>query len=152
MNGQRVAVWALAAAFIVLGGVGALATPTSVAEFGDAHRGTTNWTAAQYASGGSTLLTAEAGGPYSVNESNTVTLDGTNSSTSTGTIQDYNWTIIDGPGRLQPPTSGKNVDTVTYEAPNNVASDTNVTVELTVTDNKGNTDSDTATITVNDTA
>lgn len=91
---------------------------------------------------------ADAGGTYAVDEGKSVQLDGTNSSKSQGTIKSYSWQIVSGNGTLT------SLDTAqpTYHAPADVQSDFDVTVELTVTDNKGNTDSDTGTITVRDTS
>lgn len=90
--------------------------------------------------------TADAGGSYTVSDGQTVTLDGSGSSTSQGTIKEYAWQITSGSGTLVDAATV----TPTYEAPDNVTQDTNVTVELTITDNKGNSDTDTATITVTD--
>lgn len=95
-------------------------------------------------SGNTDAPTADAGGPYSVDEGNDVELDGTGSS---GNIQSYSWNIVDGPGSL----TDADTSTPTYHAPS-VDEDTTVEVELTVTNNKGISDSDTATITVNDVA
>jgi len=91
---------------------------------------------------GSTGPNADAGGPYSVDETNSTELDGTGSS---GTSLSYSWTITDGGGSLDDASTA----TPVYNAPS-VDSDTVVTVELTVTDNQGTTDTDTASITVND--
>lgn len=95
-------------------------------------------------SGNTDAPTADAGGPYSVDEGDDVQLDGTGSS---GNIQSYSWTIVDGPGSL----TDADTSTPTYHAPD-VDEDTTVEVELTVTNNKGISDSDTATITVDDVA
>lgn len=86
---------------------------------------------------------ADANGPYSLSEGENMLLDGTGSSDSDGTIEDYNWEIIDGPGSLV------NSDTAepTYVAPDNAGQ--NVQVEVTVTDDEGASDSDTAMITIN---
>lgn len=86
--------------------------------------------------------TAEAGGPYSVDETNSRELDGTGSS---GSNLSYSWTITDGGGSLDDATTA----TPVYNAPS-VQSDTTVTVELTVTDSQGASDTDTASITVSD--
>ncbi len=99
-------------------------------------------------SGGGGGPTAEAGGPYTVDEGSSVTLDGSGSAAGTGNIQDYSWKILSGgPGTL----TDANSEQATYNAPGNVNSDTDVTVELTVTNNKGDTDTDTTTVTVSDT-
>jgi len=156
MMQPRNAVRTVLVAAVLVGLVGTFAASASVAQFSDAHDGTGQVSAAQYGSGGGgggggTGLTAEAGDPYSVDEGNSVTLDGTGSSIQNGNIRNYSWRVVSGDGDIQQPTSGKKADMVTYDAPNNVDGDTTVTVELTVTDNKGNTDTDTTTITVNDT-
>ncbi|MEA1904357.1 MAG: PKD domain-containing protein [Candidatus Hadarchaeota archaeon] len=90
--------------------------------------------------------TADAGGPYSVQENGTIELDGTGSSDPDGTIVTYSWTITDDP-------TGEafliNSDTATpiFHAPS-VKSDMDVTVGLTVEDDDDATDTDTATVTV----
>lgn len=86
--------------------------------------------------------TADAGGPYTVDEANNTELDGTGSIKNQGSLG-YSWQIISGNGSL------RENDTATpiYEAPSNVQSDITVTAELTVTDNSGS-DTDTANITV----
>lgn len=90
--------------------------------------------------------TADAGGPYSVDEGGTVELDGTGSSDLNGAIVSYSWTITDDPtGGASLTNSG--TATPTFHAPS-VESDTSVTVSLTVTDDDGATDSDTATVTI----
>jgi len=89
---------------------------------------------------------ADAGGPYSVDEGNSTTLDGSGSSFASGGQQSYNWTIISGPGAL----TDSDTETPTYNAPSNVDSDTTVDVQLTVSDSQGS-DTDTTTITVGDT-
>lgn len=156
MMQARNAVRAVLVSAVLVGLVGTFAAPASVAQFSDAHDGTGQVSAAQYGSGGGGgggAVTADAGGPYSVDEGNgnSVTLDASGSSTSKGNLNGgqagYQWTILSGPGSLQQPT---NQETVTYTPPNDVNGDTTVTVEVTVTNNKGTTDSDTATITVND--
>lgn len=90
--------------------------------------------------------TADAAGPYSVDEGETVELDGTGSSDPDGTITSYSWTITEDPtgeaSLTEPDTA-----TPTFHAPS-VDENTDVTVELTVTDDDGATDSDTATVTV----
>lgn len=93
-----------------------------------------------------TDTTAEAGGPYAVDEGNSIQLDGSGSTTTNGNIDSYSWQITSGPGSL----SGSTTVTPTYNAPGDIGSDTTVTVELTVTTNKGGTDTDTASINVRD--
>ncbi|NKQ40765.1 MAG: PKD domain-containing protein [Sulfurovum sp.] len=84
---------------------------------------------------------AEAGANQSVLAGDTVTLDGSASTDSDGTITKYLWTI---------PSSGtKEGITVTQTLPASIAPG-DYTVALTVTDNDGNTDNDTMTITVID--
>ncbi len=90
--------------------------------------------------------TADADGPYSVQEDENIELDGTGSSDSDGTIVAYSWTIIDDPTGEASLTDSDTATPVFY-APS-VESDTEVTVELTVEDDDGATDTDTATVTV----
>lgn len=90
--------------------------------------------------------TADAGGPYSVDEGETVELDGTGSSDPDGDALTYSWTITDDPTGEASLTDA-DTSTPTFHAPS-VDSDTDVTVELTVDDGHGHTDSDTATVTV----
>jgi hypothetical protein len=130
---------------IVLGLLGLVGPAASSAEFTDSQVATGSATAVDDFGGGGPR--ANAGGPYTVDEGETVILDGSDSSTSQGNIRDYSWQILDGPGSL----SGAGTVDPTYNAPSNVDSDTAVSIELTVTDNKGNSDTDTATITVSDT-
>lgn len=87
---------------------------------------------------------ADAGGPYTVNESSSVELDGTNSS---GNIKSYSWEITNGSGSLSDATTA----TPVYNAPTDILGNTTVTVELTVENNNGDTDNATAEITVVDT-
>ena len=84
--------------------------------------------------------TADAGGPYSVDEDGSVALDASGSSDPDGSISSTSWSVISGPGSV----SGG-----TYDAPASVSSDTTATVEVTVTDNEGAPATDTATVTVN---
>lgn len=90
--------------------------------------------------------TADAGGSYTTYEGENIQLDGTGSTTRTGTIQDYTWELVDGDGSLEYAGSTE----PTYVAPNNLAENMSVTVELAVTNNKGNTDTDIVTITVHE--
>jgi len=98
-------------------------------------------------SGTDQLPTADAGGPYTVDEDNTVALDGS-SSTDDGSIQSYSWTITSGPGSLASPNS----KTTDYDAPADVSGDQTVLLELTVTDDSGQTDTATTSLTVRDTS
>jgi PKD repeat protein len=81
-------------------------------------------------------LTADAGGPYSVGEGQVLTLDGSGS--SGGTITDYAWDFGDG-------TAGSGITTThTYnDGP------AQFSVKLVVTDDQGQTASDTTQVTVN---
>lgn len=138
---------ALLVAILLVGTAGLIGPASTVATFTDTETGTGNVTAAvNFGGGGGTGLTADAGGSYAVDEGNSITLDGSGSTIQRGNIRTYEWQILSGPGTLTPTTGAQ----VTYNAPANVASDTDVTVELTVTDNKGNTDTDRATVTVRD--
>ncbi|WP_248516873.1 PKD domain-containing protein [Salinarchaeum laminariae] len=84
---------------------------------------------------------ADAGGPYDVQEDGSVTLDSSGSSDPDGSIDGASWTIASGPGYI----SGG-----TYHAPDSMTSDATVTVDLTVTDDDGTPDSDTTTIDVSE--
>ncbi len=84
---------------------------------------------------------ANAGGPYQVDEGSAVLLDGTGSSDADGTVVSYDWspgTDLDDPALAQPTFNG--VD------------DAAIDMTLTVTDDAGDPDSDTTTITVNNVA
>lgn len=100
---------------------------------------TTRETTAEAGNSGNGTV-ADAGGPYSVKEANSIELDGAQ---STGNNLSYSWSIIDGDGSLDDELTS----TPIYTAPS-VQNDTSVTVELTVTDNQGQTDTDTVTISV----
>ncbi|WP_267640419.1 Ig-like domain-containing protein [Haloarchaeobius amylolyticus] len=99
--------------------------------------------------GGNNAPTAAAGGPYSVDEGSTVTLNGSGSSDSDGTIATYDWEVISGSGSIT--DADNTTPNATYNAPANVGADTDMTVQLTVTDDQGATSTDTATVTVRDT-
>jgi len=90
--------------------------------------------------------TADAGGPYAVDEGGSTTLDGTGS-TDDGTVQDYSWTKTSGPGTLTSPNSAQ----PGYNAPDDVSGDQTVLFELTVTDDAGQTDTASTSLTVRDT-
>jgi hypothetical protein len=90
--------------------------------------------------------TANAGPDQSVNELTLVTLDGTGSTDPDGTIASYAWTQSGGPAvTLSDPSAAM----PTFTAPD-VAAPTDLTFDLTVTDNNGATSApDSVTITVN---
>lgn len=137
-------------AVVVVGVAGLVGPAGTVATFSDAHNGIGNVTAAENFQGGGPPTggpTADAGGPYTVDEGDSVVLDGSGSTKKRGTIKQYDWQIVSGNGSLSSPSGSQ----VTYYAPSNAQADYDVTVELTVTDQKGNTDTDTATITVQNT-
>lgn len=131
----------LLVAVIVVGLAAFVGAGSTIATFSDAHNGKGNLTAAN--DFGNSGPVADAGGPYSVDEGNSITLDGTGSTASQGNL-DYSWEIISGNGSLSAATTA----TPTYDAPSNVNSDITVTVELTVTDGSSSSDTDTADITV----
>lgn len=88
-------------------------------------------------------------GPYSVPEGESIQLDGSGSSDSDGSITSYSWSITDDPtgqASLSNPSSAR----PTFNAPDSVSGDTDVTVELTVTDDDGATSRRTTTVTVTD--
>jgi hypothetical protein len=87
--------------------------------------------------------TANAGKNKEVNEGSTVTLDGSGSSDSDGTIASYAWTQTAGPAVL---LNDPNAQKPTFTAPQ-VILDTTLTFELVVTDN-GGTPSEPATVQV----
>ncbi|KXB07904.1 hypothetical protein AKJ58_01510 [candidate division MSBL1 archaeon SCGC-AAA385D11] len=90
--------------------------------------------------------TADANGPYSVNEEETVALDGTGSSDPDGDTLTHSWSIADDPTG-EASLTDTDTSTPVFRAPS-IESDTNVIVELTVGDGHGHTDSDTATVTI----
>jgi len=133
------------AAVIVLGLAAFLGAGSTTATFSDAHDGQGSLTATDKFFGS---LTADAGGSYTVQEgSGWLTLDASKSSSAQGTIQRYDWTLLSGPGGgwyypSQPYAY--------YDVPTDVQGPTQAVVELTVTNNKGETATDTATITIQD--
>lgn len=101
-----------------------------------------------------TAPTADAGGPYTGNEGAQISLDGTGSSDSDGTIASYSWTVTPATSGSDQPDSGASCSFVsgfgsTTAQPKVVCTDDgSYDVSLTVTDDDGATDTDTATLTV----
>ena len=95
------------------------------------------------------MPTADAGGDQSVTEGDTVTLDGSASSDSDGTIVSYAWELVSPDVGLTITNSDK--AQASFTAPP-VDSNTDYILRLTVTDNDGASDSNKATITVLDSA
>ena len=94
--------------------------------------------------------TSNAGEDQSVAEGTTgVTLDGSGSSDSDGTIEKYAWTLTTSNDDVT--LSGEDTATASFTAPD-VDADTELVFRLTVTDNDGATDTDDVTITVTDSA
>ena len=91
--------------------------------------------------------TAHAGSDQTVTESDVVQLDGQASADNDGTISSYSWQQTSGSAVT---LSGGSSSTPTFTAPE-VTSATTLTFELTVTDDDGDTGTDTVVITVNDT-
>lgn len=83
---------------------------------------------------------ADAGGPYSTGYTRSYELDGTNSTVRNSNLT-YSWQITAGPGRIR----DANSTTPEYRPCENYGSG-EATVELTVTDEFGRTDSDQATV------
>lgn len=128
---------------LVLGGLGAAGPSATYSEFSDAHNGTANVTAATFFNG----PTADAGGPYEADISDyfpLIQLDGTGSTADQGQIDEYSWRIVEGPGTI----IGRNSAEPLYNPPDTVEGETNVTVELNVTDNRGRYDINRTTIVV----
>ena len=94
--------------------------------------------------------TSNAGADQSVAEGTTgVTLDGSGSSDSDGTIEKYAWTLTTSNDDVT--LSGEDTATASFTAPD-VDADTELVFRLTVTDNDGATATDDVTITVTDSA
>ena len=92
--------------------------------------------------------TSNAGADQSVAEGTTgVTLDGSGSSDSDGTIEKYAWTLTTSNDDVT--LTGADTATASFTAPD-VDADTELVFRLTVTDNDGATDTDDVTITVTD--
>ncbi len=90
---------------------------------------------------------ADAGGPYNVREGGSVVLNGTGSSDPDGDTLSYSWTILRAPGGST--MTGTGGPRPTFHAPQ-VNFDSTATVELTVSDGMGGTDSATAVINIED--
>lgn len=82
---------------------------------------------------------ADAGGPYVVQEKDSIGLDASDSTAPDGNIDDTEWEVISGPGSISKDT---------YNAPSSVDDDSSATVELTVTDSNDATATDTTTISI----
>ena len=97
--------------------------------------------------------TAEAGDNQEVNENTTVTLSGSSSDTDDGSIETYSWIEIDGDGKeLSSPNvtlTNAETATATFTSPMDVNADTNLTFQLTVTDDDGASSSDVISVLVN---
>ncbi|MDJ0749178.1 MAG: PKD domain-containing protein, partial [Woeseiaceae bacterium] len=92
------------------------------------------------------IPTADAGPDQTVAEGAAVTLDGSGSvQTNGGTIVSYAWSQTGGPAVAN--LAGADTSSPTFDAPS-VAMDEVLTFELTVTDDNGDTDTDTVAITV----
>ena len=88
---------------------------------------------------------ADAGADQSVNEGDNVSLDGSGSSDSDGTIQSYSWLQTAGTSVTLDDSSST---TPSFIAPSVGAAGETLTFELIVTDNDGDTDTDTVDINV----
>jgi hypothetical protein len=93
------------------------------------------------------LPVADAGIDQDVTEGDTVTLDGTGSSDTDGTIASYQWVQTAG---ITVTLSGASTETATFTAPQVDSAVETLTFKLTVTDDDGQTDSDTMSVTVSD--
>ena len=91
---------------------------------------------------------ADAGADQSVIEANKVQLNGSASADSDGSIASYSWQQVDSSGH-DVDLSDANIAKPTFAAPA-VAAETNLTFQLTVTDDAGDTGSDSVVITVFD--
>jgi hypothetical protein len=90
--------------------------------------------------------TADAGTDQTVNEGDSVNLDGSGSSDPDGTIDSYSWTQTAG---TQVTLSDASSATPSFTAPDVGADGDTLTFELTVTDNDGETATDTVNVQVN---
>ncbi|CAN5307207.1 hypothetical protein BH18THE2_BH18THE2_09280 [soil metagenome] len=89
--------------------------------------------------------TAEVGGNKEVKEGDRVLLYGTDSGDRDGTIDSYSWVQT---GGTLASLSGSNTDTLIFNAPSVLSTDTVMTFKLTVTDDAGLTDTDTTNVIV----
>src|SRR4030095_10615412 len=78
---------------------------------------------------------ANAGNNQTVSAGDTVTLDGSASTDSDGTITSYQWTQTSGTPTVS--LSAPNAASTTFVAPQDIAANTTLAFELTVTDNSG---------------
>lgn len=92
--------------------------------------------------------TADAGDDQNVDEGETVTLDGSASSDTDGTIASYSWTQTS--SGTQVTLSGANTATPTFTAPEVGPEGETLTFALTVTDDDGATSTDSVDVFVND--
>src|SRR5919109_3298124 len=90
--------------------------------------------------------TANAGDDQTVNEADSVSLDGSGSSDPDGTIESYSWTQTAGTGVTLDDASSA---TPSFTAPDVSADGDTLTFELTVTDNDGATATDSVNVNVN---
>lgn len=133
---------------LLIGITGAFAAAGTGANFTDSHLGQASVTADTNFGGGGGPQ-ADAGGSYTVGEGGDIYLDASGSTTSQGTITTYSWDLVSGPGGgwyypSQP--------WAVFEAPDDVNGTTKAVVKLTITTNQGLTDTDYATITIQDTS
>jgi len=92
---------------------------------------------------------AVASALQNVSEGFSISLDGSGSTDSDGSIVSYSWTITDGSGSITEDNTA--TPNATYVAPEDVTETQTVTIELTTTDDDGNTDTTTLTVNVIDT-
>ena len=93
------------------------------------------------------LPVADAGTDQDATEGDTVTLDGSISSDADGTIASYQWAQTGGTAVT---LSGASTDTATFTAPDVAAAGETLVFRLTVTDDDGQTSSDTVSVNVSD--
>lgn len=142
--GTRLVLWAV----LIVGLAGLFGPAGSTATFTDAHDGEGSITAVDSFGGGGPPgggVTADAGGPYSVEPGGWVWLSAADSTTSRGNIQSYEWEVLAGPGggsfyQFEP--------VALFNAPSNVQTPTEAVVQVAVTTSQGLTATDTASITI----